>query len=160
MHLISGIESLTNLKASKDCDPSSVKDPNAPCSAELFTDTIQIESLQRTLTCGINVKDAFGNIVAKLWENVTVTWRNTPQPGYDINSAYRYTWVKDWRYGWRDLTGPSPNSGRYSYLTITRVKISGTVTYFGGRWHSYTVYTNITGDETNPRWWCELVQNW
>jgi len=140
------------------CDPDN---SNAPCIAEVLESsnlwTISPEgSIRRSITCGVVVKNACRVIVAKLWETVTVTW----DLGYTINSAYRYTWVKNSAYGWTDLTGPVPNSGSHGRIFLTDVKTSGSATYLGGRWRSYTIYLTISGYVNDPHWHCSMNQNY
>lgn len=142
------------VSSSKECNPDKVKDPKAPCSDEMFSEVSLTKNTQLTYVCGVNVKNAFGTIVAKLWENVTVTWQTS---GYSINGATRSTWVTNSTYGWTNLSGPVPSSGYYggSYnmvLVITR----GTVTYFGGPWKSYQVRLTLWGNESNPNWSCTI----
>lgn len=141
------------VSGSNKCDPGKVKDPNAPCSDEMFNEVSLTKSTQLTYTCGVNVKNAFGTIVAKLWENVTVTWQTS---GYTINNATRSTWVKNSTYGWTNLSGPAPNSEYYGYFFLTHVITTGTVTYFGGPWNSYEVRLSLMGSESDPHWSCSI----
>lgn len=131
------------------CDP---KNPYAPCKAELFGSITTNRSYQQTVTCGVNVTNYFGTLVARMWENVTVTWGSS---GYTINSAYRNTWGAS-GYGWTNLSGPSPSSGSYGYLQVTRVTVWGTATYLGVPFSSFQVRTNVTGRESSPSWRCSL----
>lgn len=127
----------------------------APCRAELFSSVAINRSMQKVITCGVNVYNAF-TLVARMSETVTVTWTNHSPRGYTINNAYRSTWVTNSAYGWTNLSGPSPLSGSYGYLTITIVNLNGTVTYLGSPWHSYNVRTSLSGDESSPWWTCSL----
>jgi hypothetical protein len=136
-------------------------DPHSPSygksySEKLGSDTLAPSSAATTQTvrCGVNVYDSLNNLVAKLWEDVNISWY---QYDWIENWASRGTWAVDFRYGWTSLTGPSPSSGDFYYTKNQQVRTSGTVTYFGVGWHNFTVTLQVNG---NQQWGCHATQNW
>lgn len=106
------------------------------------------------ITCGVNVKNSLGTIVAKLWEVITITW-------YDYTwsevGASRGTWVLNSSYSWTNVWGPTPSSGTFTYFSMQTVRVGGTVKYLGATWHDYTVTLRVIG---NQNWSCSSVRNW
>ncbi len=142
----------------KNCNPDKVRDPNAPCYAAVFSDSVMADygvySVQSTYTCGVEVKNALNVVVARLWENVSVTWLTN---GYTINGATKNTWVANSLYGWTNLSGPAPSSGTYTGSYNMRSVITrGSVTYFGGIWHTFEVRLTLNGNQSNPSASCQI----
>jgi hypothetical protein len=101
-------------------------------------------------TCGVNVKNAGGTAVAKLWEDITITWL---QYTWQEVGASRGTWVKNWMYSWSSLWGPTPGSGTFTYASGQSVRVGGTINYLGTPWGTYTVYLTVFG---NQNWHCSI----
>lgn len=110
-----------------DCDGS---DSDAPCYFIVTGNGTFVEGSNRlsvtplsssaTLTCGVNVYNSFGNKVARLQQNVNVTfWSTYGQTPVTLNwgnlggtQAYYGFYVS-----WSGLTGPTPNPGWGVYVS-------------------------------------------
>lgn len=145
--------SIENLLQTIELDSCDEKDPYAPCKAKLYGYITSNRSYSQTIQCRVEVENRFGTVVAKLWENVPVTWHST---GYSWSGAYRGTWTINGFYSWVNLSGPSPSSGTGSYVMLSRVVVKGEVKYMGSPWKGYEVRTNIWGRESSPGWSCSL----
>lgn len=141
------------VSSSKECNPDKVKDPKAPCSDEMFSEVSLTESTQVTYVCGVNVKNVFGTIMAKLWENVPVTWKTD---GCTINGATRSTWVTNSTYRWTNLSGTDPYRGDFGFFTLVHVITRGTITYLNSPWNTYEVRLTLSGNESNHSWSCRI----
>lgn len=144
---------IAGVSSSKECNADKVKDPKAPCSDEMFSEVSLTKSTQLTYVCGVSVKNAFGTIVAKLWENVPVTWKTD---GFTINGATRSTWVTNSAYWWTNLSGPDPYRGDFGQFTLVHVITWGTITYLNSPWNTYEVRLTLWGNESNPNWSCRI----
>lgn len=130
------------------------KNENAPCKVEVFSNsTASLKTLTTTtqvVTCGVNIYTNAGLLVAKIWEDVSVTW---DQYGYKITNSTRSTWVAT-SYGWKNLAGPSPKTASGN-LYQTTVISSGTVTWLGGApYGDHSVSTTVVGNQSNASWNC------
>lgn len=140
-----------------NCDPKTVIDPNAPCTAVPFsksTTNINITTVPATrtqvLVCGVNLLNAFNTVVMTLSENVSVTW---DAYGYTINWATRSTWVLNSAYQWQNLNGPNPASG-HGNVQPTWVDTTGSAYYLGGFWSNHLAQTYVVGNQSNGSWSC------
>lgn len=138
----------------RDYDP---EDPNIPCTQELYyfsSDEYAPEpqSVTKNITCGVVWKNKFGTVVAKLWENVNVTWKST---SWEF-SATRGTWVLNSAYGWAALSGPTPSSGSGGYGQTQSIVTRGTVKYLGGWWYARSVWVSVSGKQDQPYWSCNV----
>lgn len=137
-----------------NCNPKTVVDPNAPCTAVPFSSSTMITnapaSRTQVLVCGVNLQNAFHTVVMKLSENVSVTW---DAYGYTINWATRSTWVLNSAYQWQHLNGPVPASGQGN-VNPTWVDTSGDAYYLGGFWSTHLAQTYVVGNQSNGTWNC------
>lgn len=134
--------------------PKNCKDPQAPCTAEVFSSSVATKALNGTAsyTCGVQYKNALGTVVAKLSETVSLSWT---EYGLTINSAYLSIWVRNSSYNWKNLSGPSPSSGSYARQFGLSVKTTGSIYYLGGLWDNATVRLSFTGiGPDEPNWRC------
>lgn len=105
------------------CDPGSV-DPDAPCYFTVVTgyDSIALRSGQSgagvlaygaTVICGKNIYNMFGGLIARLQQNVDVTyhnqWGKAPVTMNWGNLDGTETYL--FGYWWEGLSGPNPNPG-------------------------------------------------
>lgn len=111
------------------CD---VSNPDAPCYFTVTGNGTFLEGSNRlsvtpmsssgTLTCGVNVYNSFGNITARLQQNVTVTFGGTyGQTPVTLNSGNLGGTQAYYGYfvSWSGLTGPTPNPGWGVYVSRT-----------------------------------------
>jgi len=144
-----------------DCDESN---PDAPCyfvvaGSDNFTGGTSMSSItplssSATITCGINVYNGMGAKVARLQQNVNVTfWGTYGQTPVTLNwGDLRGTGALP-GYAWSGLTGPNPNPGWGVYVSRTGTAYStagGTLTFLG-------VYQNYASSRLTIRssgWSC------
>jgi len=130
-------------------------DPNAPCTAEPFSNStcaaVSPATSTQVVVCGVNLYNALGTKVMTLSQNVSVTW---DAYGYNINWATRSTWVLNSAYYWSNLVGPSPTSG-HGNVYSTNVTTSGDAYYLGGYWSTHGVHTIVQGNQSNAYWSCQ-----
>jgi hypothetical protein len=139
------------------------EDKGAPClvsvtsqqssrSAQMSGDAIGVSATLTTdlCTCGVNVKNVGGTVVAKLWEDITITWYEYT---WKEVGASRGTWVKNGLYSWHDLWGPTPSSGTFTYVSNRSVNVGGEINYLGSPWADYTVSLAVYG---NQHWHCSI----
>lgn len=107
-----------------------------------------IGSRSDTITCGVKVYNSLGQLVAKLWENVNVTWDTYSAR---INWASRNSWVKNSMYRWKNYWGPSPSSGQHRYMFVVRT--TADLWYLTALWKHYDVRANFLSYQS---WYCSL----
>lgn len=126
-------------------------DPNAPCYVVLSKQVTQMALSGDTLTCGVNIQNALHQNVAQLWTNVHVVWKD--QYTFTVTSLSYGTWVRDWRYGWQNIVGPSGSTGDFGYyIQHPNFRTYGTVTYLGMSWGIYSATVVVNGDH---QWSCQ-----
>ena len=141
--------------ALRDCDPN---DPYAPCYVELF-ENIEQQATEASdvtveLQCGVNVKNSFGTLVAKLWETANVTWEwNWVWEIYEVNVNWKVKgiWTLNGNYQWVNLVGPTQSSPQPH---VTKLKTTGDLKYLGLPWRSYSVSMFLYDDENPPDFNC------
>ena len=140
-------------------------DKNAPCVVKVFSN-IPTNSIfsgvtpfntTKSYTCGVSIYNGVQNLVSKLSETVSVTWDAN---GFKINSASRSPWVLNSLYGWKNLSGPTPNSGYYNALLTngTPVTTTGDNTYLGARWFTYIITMGLNGWDPQISQNCSYVR--
>jgi hypothetical protein len=123
-------------------------DPNAPCYGVVFQQTSQAttSNSSQQLTCGINVYDKLGALVAEIWTNVNVIWDYPYSYDFDVTGKSRGTWVVNGSYGWTNLSGPSGSTGVLPYGRVPFYwSSSGTATFLGIPFSSFTATVVVTG---------------
>jgi hypothetical protein len=111
-----------------DCDGSN---PDVPCYFVVTGSGTFAEGSSKspitplassaTITCGVNVYNYLGNNVARLQQNVNVTfWGTYGQTPVTLNwGDLRGTATYGSYYSWSSLTGPNPNPGWGVYVSRT-----------------------------------------
>lgn len=140
-------ETKTILNNKDDCGKT--KGPNAPCRGEVFQTETLTRSTTRSVTCGVNIYTATGTKVATISETVSFTI-SASQMVYTVNSASRSTWVKNSSYQWRNLSGPTPNSGNVNYSTGPSTV--GDLYFLGAYWNTWRTRLIVTSSSS---WYCQ-----
>ena len=143
-----------NLYRLRDCNPN---DPNAPCYIELFEDSelqaTDASGVTAEIQCGVNVKNSFGTLVAKLWGTVNATWTQNLVTGKyepDVNWKVKGYWVLNGSYQWVNVAiSEYPIFGGH-----IGVKTTGDLKYLGLPWRSYSATLTLLKGSTAPNYTC------
>lgn len=144
------------------CDPNTA-DKNTPCyfvvtsNRDLGTthpaQSIMPLSYRATLTCGKNIYNVFGVLLATLQENVNVTfwnqWGRSPVTLNWGNLNGTRTFLIG--YTWSDLRGPNPNPGWGIRTNTAYAWASGVLNNWPGMSQYHSILLTINGSG----WYCQ-----
>jgi|GEM_PF-3275492 len=136
-----------------NCNPA---DPNSPCYARIVTGTTKSGNVSiassgtDTLSCTVEISNWLGYVVARLWQNVNVTWTSSQYS--TANWASYGTWAGS-GYDWRNVFGSSFNSPQTInyYSGGSTFSAGGDLYYLGANYGNHRVDLSVTGDH---QWGC------
>jgi hypothetical protein len=150
-----------------ECDPLKASS-DQPCYVEFYCDAEE-EALSLlsqpttitsswTTTCGVSIKNNVGTTVARLWQDINVTWEQMGSWYHPrINWKRRGTWTKDWRYNWISLNGPYYSGGTTQSV---RYNTDGTLDYLGLWTTGWSVRSEFWSTQNPPHWSCKWYRLW
>jgi hypothetical protein len=141
------------------CNPAN---PDAPCYVTVTGTAVRGAKARRgggvtpmtggtdTLRCTVEVQNFYHDPVARLWQDVNVTWTSTQ---YSTANWASYDKWAAFLYEWRNVFGSSFSSPQIInyYLGGSTFSAGGDLYYLGNNYGNHRVDLSVTGDQ---QWSC------